>query len=53
MEQEGGHMQEPKQQAQHGVEGDAPHRAEAFIAIRRNEERKQCITNLQTSRQRD
>ena len=28
------------QQAQQGGEGDAPHRAEAFGAMRRNEERK-------------
>ena len=32
--------QAPEQQAQHGGEGKAPHRAEAFVAMRRNEERK-------------
>ena len=37
------------QQAQHGVEGSAPHRAEAFVAMQRDEERKQGIPNLQTS----
>ena len=33
----------PKQHPQHGVEG-APHRAEAFVAMQRSEERSQTVT---------
>ena len=39
--QEGG---APKQHTQHGVEGGAPHRAEAFVAMKRSEERCQTVT---------
>ena len=39
--QEGG---APKQHTQHGVEGEAPHRAEAFVAMKRSEERCQTVT---------
>ena len=36
--------QAPKHHPQHGVEGGAPHRAEAFVAMRRSEERKRGAT---------
>ena len=35
MQERGAHEQHP----QHGVEGKAPHRAEAFVAMRRSEDR--------------
>ena len=34
----------PEQHSQHGVEGKAPHRAEAFVAMRRSEDRCQAVT---------
>ena len=34
----------PEQHSQHGVEGKAPHRAEAFVAMRRGEDRCQAVT---------
>ena len=34
----------PEQYSQHGVEGKAPHRAEAFVAMRRSEDRCQAVT---------
>ena len=39
-----------KQHPQHGVEGRTPHRAEAFIAMRRSEGRRRRVTTLQTTR---
>ena len=33
-----------KQHPQHGVEGKAPHRAKAFVAMRRSEDRSQSAT---------
>ena len=33
-----------KRQVQHGVEGGAPHRAEAFVAMRKSEDRKLDVT---------
>ena len=38
----------PNQHPQHGVEGRAPHRAEAFVAMRRSEDRSQSATTHQT-----
>ena len=40
----------PEQHPQHGVEGRAPHRAEAFVAMRKSEDRKQDVTTLHTTR---
>ena len=34
----------PKQHTQHGGEGGAPHRAEAFVAMKSSEERCQAVT---------
>ena len=34
----------PEQHTQHGVEGKAPHRAEAFVAVRRSADRCQAVT---------
>ena len=34
----------PEQHSQHGVEGRALHRAEAFVAMRRSEDRCQAVT---------
>ena len=34
----------PEQHPQHGVEGRAPHRAEAFVAMRKSEDRKLDVT---------
>ena len=34
----------PEKHSQHGVEGRAPHRAEAFVAMRRSEDRCQAVT---------
>ena len=34
----------PEQHPQHGGEGKAPHRAEAFVAMRRSEDRSQSAT---------
>ena len=39
----------PEQHPQHGVEGRAPHRAEAFVAMRRNEDRSQAVTTHHTT----
>ena len=39
----------PKQHPQHGVEGKAPHRAEAFVAMRRSEDRSQAVTTHHTT----
>jgi len=36
----------PKQHPQHGVEGRAPHRAEAFVIMRKSEDRSLAITIL-------
>ena len=38
----------PKQHPQHGVEGKAPHRAEAFVVMRRSEDRSQSVTTRHT-----
>ena len=38
----------PNQHPQHGVEGRAPHRAEAFVAMRRNVDRSQSATTHHT-----
>jgi hypothetical protein len=43
--------QAPEQHKQHGVEGQAPHRAEAFVAMKRNEVRKpEHITKVRAGR---
>ena len=39
----------PEQHPQHGVEGRAPHRAEAFVAMRRSEDRSLAVTTLHTT----
>ena len=39
----------PEQHSQHGVEGRAPHRAEAFVAMRRSEDRSQAVTTHHTT----
>ena len=36
----------PEQHPQHGVEGRTPHRAEAFVAMRRSEDRSLAVTSL-------
>ena len=41
--------QAPEQHPQHGGEGRTPHRAEAFVAMRRSVERKQGATTVQTT----
>ena len=41
-----------KRQAQHGVEGGAPHRAEAFAAIQYEDAGKKATHHLQTSEQK-
>ena len=38
-----------EQHPQHGVEGRTPHRAEAFVAMRRSEDRSQAVTTLHTT----
>ena len=40
----------PEQHPQHGVEGRAPHRAEAFVAMRKSEDRSLAVTTLHTTR---
>ena len=40
-----------RRQAQHGVEGSAPHRAEAFVAIQYEDAGKKANLHLQTSQQ--
>ena len=39
----------PEQHPQHGVEGRAPHRAEAFVAMRKSEDRSLAVTTLHTT----
>ena len=45
-----GEAKNHKRQAQHGVEGGAPHRAEAFVAIKRSEDRSQSFFSLEFGR---
>ena len=40
----------PEQHPQYGVEGRAPHRAEAFVAMRKSEDRSLAVTTLYTTR---
>ena len=40
----------PEQHPQHGVEGKAPHRAEAFVAMRKSEDTSLAVTTLHTTR---
>ena len=44
-----GKAKDHKRQAQHGVEGGAPHRAEAFVAIQYEDAGKRANLHLQTS----
>ena len=44
-----GEAKDHKRQAQHGVEGGAPHRAEAFVAIQYEDAGKKANLHLQTS----
>ena len=46
-----GEAKDHKRQAQHGVEGGAPHRAEAFVAIQYEDAGKKTNLHLQTSQQ--
>ena len=46
-----GEAKDHKRQAQHGVEGGAPHRAEAFAAIQYEDAGKKANLHLQTSQQ--
>ena len=46
-----GEAKDHKRQAQHGVEGGAPHRAEAFVAIQYEDAGKKANLHLQTSQQ--
>ena len=46
-----GKAKDHKRQAQHGVEGGAPHRAEAFVAIQYEDAGKKANLHLQTSQQ--
>ena len=40
----------PERHPQHGVEGRAPHWAEAFVAMRKSEDRSLAVTTLHTTR---